>query len=188
MTEVQGNARIFVFTGTSGAGRKTIARMIASELAIHHVRSYTTRVPRKRELHPYDYHYINETAFKQCLAQDEFIQSVKIHQHWYGTKRNELLESLTAQGDVYLVLNREGSEAIKHHFGNRVIRLFIYVNKHTLQERLEAKGASYDMIDQYLQDYHAEVTYRSSCEHVFENMDLSQTALAVRKAIIDAYL
>lgn len=172
---MQDKPKIFIFTGTSGAGRKTIARSAAQSLGLIHVPSYTTRIRRAKEINDSHYIYINEEQFIESAARKEFVQTAHIHQHWYGTKRKDLYDCLDRGKDVYLVLNRQGTEDIISEFGGQVIRIFIYVSKQTLTERLESKGFNVELIDQYVQDYADEVTYRKSCEHVFENLKLQQT-------------
>lgn len=166
---------IIVFTGTSGAGRKTIARRVGEALELKRVVSATTRPPRNPERPDADYHYMNEEPFGRLEQDDAFLQTVKIDGHRYGVLKREVEQALAAGQGISLVLNREGADAVKRLYGDRVIRVFIYVDKTTVRERLESKGARFEQLASYLDHYADEVTYRRQCEYTFENVDLERT-------------
>ena len=175
---------IYVFTGTSGSGRKTVARKVAEGLGWTAVRSCTTRPPRNPANPDGDYHYMTREQFDLWDSEGKFAQTADIDGNRYGVPRHELETMLAGGHPVYLVLNRYGAESIVKLFGDRVVRIFIYVDKTTVRERLESKGTPYDVVERYLDHYTEEVTYRSKCEHVFENVNADRTVDLIKKAII----
>ncbi|MDQ0115083.1 hypothetical protein [Paenibacillus harenae] len=66
------------------------------------------------------------------------------------------------------------------------MHIFIYTDKQTVSERLESKGTSYEIIDNYLSHYTEEVTYRKHCEHIIENIAIERTVEQI-KAIVNGY-
>ncbi len=166
---------IFVFTGTSGSGRKTVARITGERLGWVPVRSCTTRPPRSPDQPDGDYHYVSRERFAEWELGGKFVQTAEIDKNKYGVLSQELESAMSGNHKVYLVLNREGAATLKRLYGERVVRIFIYVDKHTVRERLESKGVRYEVIEHYLDHYTEEVTYRKMCEHVFENVDLNRT-------------
>lgn len=174
---------IYVFTGTSGSGRKTIARKVADALGWNAVRSCTTRTPRNPANPDTDYHYMTREQFDLLENEGKFAQTADIDGNRYGVLQHELDHLLSGGHTIYLVLNRTGADAIVKLYGDRVSRIFIYVNKITVRERLESKGTPYDVIMRYLDHYTEEVTYRTKCEHVFENVNANSTVELITKAI-----
>ncbi|WP_239616194.1 guanylate kinase [Cohnella mopanensis] len=174
---------IFVLTGTSGSGRKTVARKTGEKLGWVSVRSCTTRVPRNPDQPDGDYQYISREQFDEWEQAGKFVQTVMIDKNKYGVLLQDLESALTGERDVYLILNREGASALKQRYGDKVVRLFIYVDKQTVRERLESKGVGYEVVENYLEHYMEEVTYRKSCEHVFENVDLNRTIELICEAV-----
>ncbi|BBH22702.1 hypothetical protein Back11_40470 [Paenibacillus baekrokdamisoli] len=174
---------IFIFTGTSGSGRKTIAKQIGSELGLYHVLSCTTRVPRATEGQDRDYHYISHDEFVELERSGQLLQSTTIGKERYGIRHQELDRALANGKHAYLILNSEGASLFKNLFKDRVIRIFIYVDKQTVRERLERKGTPYDVVDRYLDQYTEEVVYRKQCEHTIENVELIRTLEQIRTAI-----
>jgi len=175
--------RIFVFTGTSGSGRKTVAHRIAADTGILHVSSCTDREPRDRIRPDLDYHYVSRDRFTELASSGAFIEAVTIGKHRYGMLKRELEAALATGKSVYMILNREGSDTIKRLYGDRAIRLFLYVDKQTVRERLESKGTPYEVVENYLDRYTEEVSYRKQCEHVVENLSLTRTVEQLKDII-----
>ncbi|MFC4597382.1 guanylate kinase [Cohnella hongkongensis] len=175
---------IYIFTGTSGSGRKTIARKVGQQLGWKAVRSCTTRAPRNPSCPDGDYHYVGRQLFDAWKDEGRFAQTVDIGGHSYGILRDDL-EAAWEGGtqSVYLVLNREGADAIVRQYGERAVRIFIYVDKITVRERLESKGAPFETVQRYLDSYSEEVTYRGKCEYTFENVNADRTAELIRAAV-----
>ncbi|MEX2416436.1 MAG: guanylate kinase [Paenibacillaceae bacterium] len=174
---------IFVFTGTSGSGRKSIAHRVGHELGWTHVISCTTRPAREKEIGRSDYHHLTRVEFNVVESNGEFVQLVDIDQERYGVRKSDLEAALSLGGNVYLILNRFGASAIKQLYGDQVVRLFLYVDKQTVRERLEAKGTPFHVVEQYLDHYTDEVMYRRNCEHVFENIDMNKTLDLIRVVV-----
>lgn len=182
-----GKPYLFIFTGTSGSGRKTAAHKALQDSGIAHIPSCTDRPPRDKERPDMDYRYVSKEKFDQMHLEGFFTESVKIDQYRYGIGKRYLEMALHAGNSAYLILNREGSDTIRNLYGDRAIRIFLYVDKNTVSERLESKGTSYEIIDSYLSHYSDEVTYRKSCEHIIVNLSLERTVEQIR-AIVDGYL
>jgi len=174
---------IFIFTGTSGSGRKTIARKVSDHLGIKKIVSYTTRDPRPHEAEGVDYYFTTRAQFIEDDLKGDFFQTSEIDHVFYGIKRSDMQLIVEAGEHAYLIVNRSGANKIKYEFKERATRLFIYVDKKTVRERLEAHGEPLDRIEHYLNHYSEEVTYRKDCEHVFENLDLAHTVEQVMRTI-----
>lgn len=174
---------LFLFTGTSGSGRKTAAHQALKDSGVQHIVSCTDRPPRSIEQPDGDYRYLSKVQFELMKRNDFFAESVRIDQFHYGIGKKQLDTALQTGKHVYMILNREGCDVMRELYGERVIRIFLYVDKATVQERLEAKGMSYEVIDRYLAHYNDEVTYRKQCEHVILNADLNKTVQQVRDIV-----
>jgi guanylate kinase len=126
---------------------------------------------------------MSEEEFAAAEERGEFLQTAVIAGHRFGVRRSDLEEALAKGKGVYLILNKDGASAIKRLYGERVVRLFMYVDKMTLRERLESKGTPYELVEEYMDNYIEEVRYRKSCEHVFEFLDLERTLSAIRRTL-----
>lgn len=174
---------VFVFTGTSGSGRKTIAERIGRELGIRPLISYTTREKRPKESDGRQYHFITRQEFIEADIRSEFFQTVEIDNCFYGIKKSDIAIATENHANVYVVVNRYGANRFKYEYADKAVRIFIYVNKQTIRERLQARDVSEEILTHYMDHYSEEVSYRKDCEHVFENMELTETIEHVKKAI-----
>ncbi|WP_159882745.1 guanylate kinase [Paenibacillus puerhi] len=180
---MNGRPILLLFTGTGGSGRKSVARRVGEALQLTAVASYTTREPRKKETNTDFYRFIHESDFEKAEQDGEFIQTAKINRYRYGIKRADLEAALSSEYGAYLVLNKEGTELFKRMFGAQAVRIFIYVSKQSILERLTARGTPFEVLERYMAQYPDEVSYRKSCEIVVENLELEATAAKVLEAV-----
>ncbi|NOU93669.1 guanylate kinase [Paenibacillus sp. LMG 31456] len=175
---------IIVFVGTSGSGRKTIAHQLGKELGFQYVISHTTRPSRPKETEGKDYYFTSRQAFIEADIRGEFIQTVELDNHFYGINKADVTAALQVSPVIYVIVNRSGANKLKYEFGDKAIRIFIYVNKQLILERLQARAVSEEIIRHYMDHYIEEVSYRKDCEHVFENLDLDETKARIKESIL----
>ncbi|MBW7455653.1 guanylate kinase [Paenibacillus sepulcri] len=183
MADSQDRAFIFVFTGPDGSGRKTIADSVGSTLGLTKVLSYTTRKPRPGEVNGQDYHFITPELYEELDASGDFIESVTINSNLYGLRGSDIQRSFKNNGSVYLVLNPEGAEMLKQTYGNQLIRLFIYADRQTVEQRQQQKGIGGEVIEQRLGRYETDMIAQARCEHAFENYDLAHTVFEITNTL-----
>ncbi len=187
MYERKGQDRIFVFTGPDGSGRKSVAEAVGHTFGINKVLSYVTRKPRPGEVDGQDYHFISKEAYREMEWRDEFLESVEIDGQLYGIRRADVEEQLQDHGCVYLILNREGAERIKEIYGDSVIRLFLYADRRTLEDRHKEMGLDPEVVASRMRRYDEEMSYRFSCEHTYGNYDLADTVSRITETV-ESYL
>ena len=62
--------------------------------------SYTTREAAAGEVDGKDYHFLDETAFRQMIDKNEFVEWAYVYGNLYGTPRKELTEQIKQGIDV----------------------------------------------------------------------------------------
>lgn len=187
MYELKDRDKIIVFTGPDGSGRKSVAEAVGQTFGMEKVVSYVTRQPRPGEIDGQDYHFITHEEYMEMERQGEFLESVNIAGNLYGIRSIDIEQNLHLKGCVYLILNREGADILKHIYGNKVIRLFLFADRRTVDERQQKLGLNEDVISRHLSHFDREMNYRGACEHAFENYDLAQTTYEITNTL-EAYL
>ncbi|XEC95466.1 guanylate kinase [Paenibacillus tarimensis] len=187
MYELKDRELIFVFTGPDGSGRKTVADSVGTTLGIRKVLSYATRNPRPGEVDGQDYHFISRQLYDQMEAQSELLESVTINNNKYGLRERDIEQSFATNGCIYLIMNRDGADILKNMYGGRVVRLFIYADRATVEERQQKRGLSEDVIAAHLSHYDYDMDYMPQCEHAFENYDLAHTVFEITNTL-EGYL
>jgi guanylate kinase len=178
---------IFIFTGPVGSNRKSIAEMVGTTLSLTHIVAYTTRKPRSYETDGQDYHFIDLDTFTKADQNNEFIEEHHLKDIRYGIKTEDIMSAFETHDFVFLLLNKEGSEILKRIYGEHVIRIFIHSEKDKVRDRLLARGDSKEVVENYLIQYDAEISYKDQCEFQFENIELIDTTYEVTK-VLDHWL
>ena len=187
MYELKEKERIFVFTGPDGSGRKTVADMVGNTLGLRKVVSYTTRPRRSSEVDGQDYHFITVEEFKRAEANNEFIEVDEVNGHYYGIKGHDIEKMFKHNDFIYVVLNAQGARILKKLFGEKVIRIFIDVDRDVIIERQKLIGASQEILDAHFRNYDKDMAYKDECRHAFENTDLAHTVFAVSQ-VLEEYM
>jgi len=178
-----GKRNIFVFTGPDGSGRKTIADMAGTTLGIQKVLACTTREKRPAEQEGYDYRYLTREQFEHAKQNGEFVESVRIDNHDYGIKHEDIDRLWRAHSFIYVILNPQGAQQLREAFGPAVVRLFVYAGRETVLNRLRERGDGERLIESAMSQYDAAMAYLPRCEHAFENVDLAHTVFAITNTL-----
>jgi guanylate kinase len=129
-----GSPLVVVVTGTSGAGKGTLEKILLQrmpdvfELAV----SATTRERRPTEREGREYYFVSEAVFEQRVQEDEFLEYVDLP--WgarSGTLRSEI-DRIQANGKVPLLdLETDGAIRVKETIPGAVT---VFVDAPTFEE------------------------------------------------------
>ncbi|WP_019914276.1 guanylate kinase [Paenibacillus sp. HW567] len=175
--------KIIIITGTSGSGRKSIARQLSASLGIPNVIPYTTREIRPQEQDGENYHFIPDGEFQAMAERNAFLQTVHLERGCYGIAVQELEQGLEQHNAVIVVVNHEGAKAFREKYGEDAVRVFIYVTKNDIQLRLEREGVPFAIIDEYLGNYTEQVAYKRESEYLLQNMDPEVTLQKIKEFV-----
>ncbi|MEM9290582.1 MAG: guanylate kinase [Acidobacteriota bacterium] len=112
------SGQLFIFSAPSGTGKSTVVRRLLTGdwLAPGSLRlsiSHTTRAPRAGEVDGEAYHFIDRAAFRAMVAAGEMLEYAQVFgDHYYGTSREMVEESLAAGVDVLLEIDVQGAEQV----------------------------------------------------------------------------
>src|SRR4051812_12844059 len=120
---------LIVVSAPSGAGKSTLCRrLLRNRRSLVFSVSVTTRLPRPGEVDGKDYFFLSEAAFRAMRARRELVEWAPVHDHFYGTPRAFLEESLKKGKDVLLDLDVQGALAVKRRFPEAIL-IFIRTPK-----------------------------------------------------------
>lgn len=132
---------LFIISAPSGSGKTTIIRkLLKKNKNLHFSISCTTREKRKGEREGKDYYFINENKFKKMVKRDEFIEWAKVHNFYYGTKKNEVFSWIEKGKDVLLDIDTQGSFKIKKKYPDSIHIFLLPPSFKELEKRLKSRG------------------------------------------------
>ena len=168
---------LYIISAPSGAGKTTLCKQIVVSMSgIWHSISFTTRKPRPGEEHGREYFFIDEQAFKDMVARDEFLEYAHVYSHWYGTPRNPLAEKIEQGIDVLLEIDVQGALQIKKKFLDAVSIFILPPSMDILRARLQSRASdSQEEILRRLNKVKEEVWCFREYSYIVRNDDLAQS-------------
>jgi len=167
--EYPGN--LFVVAAPSGAGKSSLVKSLL-EIDSHLVVSisHTTRKPRGQERDGREYHFVDETTFRQMVAAGDFFEWAEVHGNLYGTSKAGVQEMVASGQDVVLEIDWQGALQIKTLFPNAVLIFILPPSYDELAQRLHRRGEDgHDVIAQRLANAHHEVAQAKHFDFVIIN-------------------
>ena len=108
------NSLLIVVSAPSGAGKTTLCQeLLAHDAHFDRAITCTTRAPRPGEQDGLDYHFVNPDAFQQSIQAGAFLEHARVHGHFYGTLKSEVLSRLEAGRDVLLNIDVQGAASVR---------------------------------------------------------------------------
>src|SRR5262245_48617627 len=104
---------LLVISSPSGAGKTTLARMIAKEHRLHFSVSYTTRAPRAGERDGVDYKFVSQDEFERMVERHEFAEWAVVHGNRYGTAVHAVNRTLEGGADCLFDIDYQGGRQIR---------------------------------------------------------------------------
>jgi guanylate kinase len=149
--------------------------------------SYTTRAPRQHEQNGREYYFISQPAFRQRIARGEFLEWAQVHEHLYGTSRQQV-ETVTQAGtDVLLVIDVQGATQLR---ASGIEAVFVFVvppSWEVLAARLRQRGSEApDIQARRLVVARQELAHYTQYHYVVVNDQLAQAAEVLQAIIIAA--
>ena len=129
---------MIVLSSPSGAGKTTLTKLLSKNNDYLISVSHTTRKPRINEVDAKDYYFVNENEFKSLIKKDEFLEHAEVFNHFYGTSKTFVINSLEKGSNVIFDIDWQGTKQIKEKkLKYKLITFFILPpSKKVLFERL----------------------------------------------------
>jgi guanylate kinase len=136
---------LVVISSPSGVGKDSVIRGLLKFFPkSKRFVTTTTREPRLNEKEGVDYHFMKKTLFEEKINQGEFIEYNYFVDHYYGTPKQQLLESLANNPLTLLRIDVHGKKNLDRA---QIPHLSIFLlpdNTQHLIERLKKRGGLTD--------------------------------------------
>ncbi len=134
--------KLIIISGPSGVGKNAVARgLLEKRDGLERVITCTTRQPRPQEVDGRDYIFLSEDEFKNKVAQGEFLEQAKVHDHYYGILYSEIDKVLAMDKNPLLVIDVQGGLHIKEKVpANERLMIFLVAESELeLRERIRKR-------------------------------------------------
>lgn len=119
-------SKIYIFIGASACGKTTLCTILDKEYdTVHKVVTDTTRSPRKGEVDKVHYNFVSEQFFRDNI--DNYVEHNEYDNHYYGSNGTRIADALEGgKADVVICLDINGAKALKNHYGEQVIVIYVH--------------------------------------------------------------
>jgi guanylate kinase len=128
MAESDAGARrgiLMVVSSPSGAGKTTLAHLLAQNERLEFSVSYTTRAPRAGERDGVDYKFVTEDEFSRMVDRGEFAEWAVVHGGRYGTAVHTVNRALEDGKDYLFDIDWQGGAQLRRQWPEESVLVFI---------------------------------------------------------------
>jgi guanylate kinase len=146
--------------------------------------SYTTRECRNGEIPGVHYHFVSESEFERKIANNEFLEYVRLYGYYYGTALQSVQEQQRQGKHVILVIDTQGALQLK----GMIPACFVFISPPSLKElrhRLKQRRTESDaVIEERLEWAKKEIETASEYDYTIVNDDLAIAYQVLRSIVI----
>lgn len=177
---------VFVISGPSGVGKTSLCKqMLATMPQVTQSVAYTTRVPRPHEQDGQAYHFISREAFAQRIATGDFLEWAQVHEHLYGTSRQQVEVATAAGQDILLAIDVQGAAKLRSAGVDAVFVFILPPDWETLEARLLWRGSEPPEVRmRRLEVARQELEHYTQYDYVVQNEQLAMAAETLRAIIL----
>ena len=166
---------MIVLSSPSGAGKTTLTKLLSKNNHYLISVSHTTRKPRINEVDTKDYYFVNEDEFKSLIKEDEFLEHAEVFNHFYGTSKTFVINSLEKGSNVIFDIDWQGAKQIKEKkLKYKLITFFILPpSKKVLFERLSNRDMKDKLIvEERMRQFSKDILHWVDYDYVVVNDNL----------------
>lgn len=133
--------QLFVLSGPSGAGKSTLRERIRKRFPdLWYSVSYTTRAPRPGEKDGEDYYFVSPETFAATVKARGFVEWARVHEHCYGTPREQVMRQLENGRGVLLEIDVQGARQVKIEMPQACFIFVLPPDVESLKKRLRRRA------------------------------------------------
>lgn len=162
--------KLFVISGPSGVGKDyLIDNLNLENNNLKKILTYTTRPKRATEKEDREYHFVSDSEFKQLIKNDKILEYNVFNDFYYGTPKEEIINTLKNQKNVLVNIDVNGGMKIKKIFPDSCI-IFVKSSKEFIKSRLLKRNQNTEQqIKNRLETADQELAMQKHYDFVVEN-------------------
>ncbi|MEE1478760.1 MAG: guanylate kinase [Eggerthellaceae bacterium] len=179
MIVLENNSRVgnlFVVSGPSGAGKDTLLSQVIERIPDAWVSvSATTRSPRPGEIEGVHYFFLDTDHFKSLVEQDGFLEWAQVHDNYYGTLKQSVIDHMNAGDQVILEIDVQGALQVRKALPEAHLVFIEPPSLEELERRLRQRGTeTEDVISSRMKTAEVELAQKMEYDVQVVNNDLER--------------
>lgn len=183
---------LFIISAPSGAGKSSLIRAYLEQKNQYPAKvsiSHTTRAPRLGEEHGEDYYFVDHDHFESLISDKAFVEYANVFDHYYGTSKAEIEQSLLQGINVFLDIDWQGAQQVREKMPQSKSIFILPPSLAELENRLIKRGQDTEqVIRKRMAKAQAEISHYHEYDYVIINDDFNTSLNALNSIIIAASL
>lgn len=162
-----------IISGPSGVGKDTIIDAMKRrepEYPRRYVITVTTRERRDYETDGLHYHFSSVEDYQRLVANEGLLEASLVHDHWYGTPRDQVQAAVSAGHDAILKIDVQGADKVRARIPDALLIFVVPPTIEELERRLrERRSETAEQLELRLRNAKIEMARTGEFDHVVVN-------------------
>ena len=185
-TEMTRRGLMLILSSPSGAGKTSISReLLEKDKDISLSISATTRPRRPGEVDGEDYIFVDKTSFDLMVNRQELLEHAKVFDHYYGSPRKPVEETLARGHDVLFDIDWQGTQQLAEKARGDLVSIYILPpSTAELDRRLHSRAQDSEVvIAERMARAENEMTHWSEYDYVIINISFEESVRKVQNIL-----
>ncbi len=183
---------LFIISAPSGAGKSSLIRAYLAQENHHPAKvsiSHTTRKPRPGEQQGEHYYFVDNQEFESLIEQNAFVEYAHVFDHYYGTSRAEIEQSLMQGINVFLDIDWQGAKQVRQQMPESKSIFILPPSLKELENRLIKRGQDdAQVISKRMHKAQSEISHYNEYDYVIINDDFDESLRSLNAIMTSASL
>ena len=178
---------LFILSSPSGAGKTSLSRKLLERnknlfLSI----SYTTRPPRPGETNESDYYFVDDEKFNEMLKRNEFLESAKVFDHYYGTPKSPIIAAIESGKDVLFDIDWQGTQQLMNSLQDDLVKVFVLPpSAKELEKRLLKRNQDTNKtVKDRMSKASNEISHYAEYDYIIVNEDFEDSLVNIESILV----
>ena len=176
-----------VLSSPSGAGKTSLSRkLLERNKKLFLSVSCTTRPPRPGEINESDYFFVEESKFNEMQKNNEFLESAKVFNHYYGTPKKPIMDALDSGMDILFDIDWQGTQQLMNSLQDDLIKVFVLPPSAKELERrlLQRNQDSDEIVKGRMSKASNEISHYAEYDYIIINENFEDSLSKIESIII----
>ena len=183
---------LFIISAPSGAGKSSLIRAYLAQENHHPAKvsiSHTTRKPRPGEQQGEHYYFVDNQKFESLIKQNAFVEYAHVFDHYYGTSKAEIEQSLMQGINVFLDIDWQGAKQVRQQMPESKSIFILPPSLKELENRLIKRGQDdAQVISKRMHKAQSEISHYNEYDYVIINNDFDESLRSLNAIMTSASL